>query len=148
MPRRPLFYLGADHAGFALKETLKDLLTRYKVAYEDLSPVLVENDDYPQVGKQVAKKVLATPDAQGVLFCGTGMGIAMAANRFRGIRAAVAQTAEDAAMAREHNHANILVLGGRTLTAKRLTPILEAWLKTKPSRASRHIRRVSELDTL
>ena len=148
MPRVSLFYLGADHAGFALKEAVKALLDAHKIPFEDLSPRLIPKDDYPMIGALVAKRVTKTEGSQGILCCGSGMGIAMAANRFRGIRAAVIQTPEDAVLAREHNHANILALGGRLLTPSKLSAILTAWLRTKPSRAARHLRRIQTLDTL
>ena len=148
MPRAPLFYLGADHAGFALKEAVKALLNAQKIPFEDLSPDLIPSDDYPVIGALVAKRVAKNQGSQGVLCCGSGMGIAMAANRFRKVRAAVIHTPEDAVLAREHNHANILALGGRILTPSKLSSILAAWLKTKPSRAARHLRRIQTLDTL
>lgn len=148
MSRTSPFYLGADHAGFALKEAIKPLLTLRKIRFEDLSPSLIPTDDYPVVGALVAKRIAKEKNTQGILFCGSGIGIAMAANRIRGARAAVVQTTEDALLAREHNHANILVLGGRMLTPKKLAPLLDAWLQAKPSRITRHLRRIQLLDTL
>ena len=148
MPRRPLFYLGADHAGFALKEALKPLLQRYGVEIEDLSPTFMPKDDYPLIGGTVARHVVNNDQTQGILVCGSGIGIAIAANRVRGVRAAVVHDADDAIRARSEDHANILVLGGRVLSAKKLPAILEAWLKTKPSKATRHVRRAFELDLL
>lgn len=148
MPRRPLFYLGADHAGFALKEALKALLERSKIEFEDLSPHFTPKDDYPLIGALLAKRVAVTEDAQGILICGSGMGIAMAANRITGIRAAVIHEPKEAILARSEDHANVLVLGGRVLSAKKLPAILEAWITTKPNRSARYVRRAHELDVL
>lgn len=148
MPRRPLFYLGADHAGFALKEAVKSLLTKKKIPFIDLSPTLIPNDDYPLVGKRVADQITTSKDAQGILVCGSGMGIAIAANRVQGVRATVIQEPRAAVLARSEDHANVLVLGGRVLSLKQLPAILDAWLATKPSRQARHVRRAQELDTL
>ena len=148
MPATPLLYLAADHAGFALKETVKQVLLLKGVQVEDLTPVLNEQDDYPLVGVQAAKKMLSTKNSQAVILCGTGFGIAIAANRVVGARAVVAQQPEDAQMARSHNHANILALGGRTLSPRKVPAILEAWLNTPPDKAARHTRRVRELDEL
>lgn len=148
MLKTPLFFLGADHAGFALKEALETLLDKKGISYVDVCARLDPKDDYPLIGAEVAKNVAATQDAQGIILCGTGIGIAMAANRIIGARAVVAQNPEDAKIGRAHNHANILALGGRTLSAKKLPAILEAWLKTKPDKAARHLRRVNQLDSL
>ena len=140
--------LGADHAGFDLKEILKADLIKQGYKIQDVTPVLDTEDDYPLPGKQVAKLIAKDPKGSGLLICGTGFGIAMAANRIKGVRAAVIRTPEEAIMAREHNHANILVLGGRITKSSIAKKILQAWLSTQPSKASRHVRRVQQLDSL
>ncbi len=144
MAHAPLL-LGADHAGFALKETLKTALRRSGIPFQDLTPVFTEGDDYPPIASRVAKEV-GRSGGLGVLVCGTGHGMDVAANRRKGIRAIVARTPEDGVIAREHNHANILVLGGRVTTPRRAAAIVRAWLHATPSRAERHVRRVQQLD--
>lgn len=141
------FILGADHAGFALKEHLRKVLDQLHVRYEDLSPDVVEGDDYPFIAKRVAKLVVEKGDVHGLLICGTGFGMDIAANRLRGARAVVVQTAEEARLAREHNHANILVLGGRTIEPSQASHILKTWIDSHPSYAQRHVRRVHQLDS-
>lgn len=141
------FYLGADHAGFALKQELLDMLRHDGRAVKDLSPTYRAGDDYPQAAKRVAKEVRKDPRSLGVLVCGTGHGMEMAANRFKGIRAFVARTEEDAKLAREHNHANVIVFGGWVTKPAVAKKILRVWMKAKPSSAARHKRRVRELDT-
>ena len=147
MPKTTTLYLAADHAGFELKEKIK---TKFHEKHEilDLSPLLKEGDDYPLHAKEVALALQKDPAALGILVCGTGHGMDIAANRYKGIRAIVARTAEDAALAREHNHANIIVLGGWSTKPTAAYAIVESFLSTKPSSAIRHKRRVAELDLL
>lgn len=148
MSKKTTLYLGADHAGFALKETVKKALASRGVLAMDLSPTLVKGDDYPLAARKVAMAILAEKDALGVLFCGTGHGMDIAANRFRGIRAIVARTDKDAKLSREHNHANILVLGGWATKNAGANKIVSAFLKAKPSKEARHVRRVKQLDDI
>jgi len=122
--------LAADHGGFELKEKLKEVLRENELSFDDLSPELVPGDDYPDVAFKAAKKV-AREKARGVLICGTGIGMCMAANKVKGVRAAMAYDEASARLSRQHNDANILCLGGRTtdeLTAKK---ILKVWLSTR-----------------
>lgn len=140
------FLLGADHAGYALKEHLRKTLDQLGIRYQDLSPDLVEGDDYPFIAKRVAKQVVEKDGVQGLLVCGTGFGMDIAANRLRGVRAVVVQTAEEARLAREHNHANIIVFGGRITEPAQASHILKAWIDAHPSYAQRHVRRVHQLD--
>lgn len=147
MPQKPPLYIAADHAGFALKEKIKAKLgTKREVL--DLSPKLVKDDDYPLQAKKVALALQNDKNALGILICGSGHGMDIAANRFKGIRAIVARTAKDAKLSREHNHANIVVLGGRETKPALAQTIVDTFLKTKPSTATRHKRRVNELDEL
>lgn len=142
-----MIYLGADHAGFKLKESLKEALTKAKVLVCDLSPHLVKGDDYPLAAKKVSLAILHEAGSLGLLVCGTGQGMDIAANRYRGVRAIVARTEEEAKLSREHNHANILVLGGWVTKPVLAKKIVMKFLKTKPSKLERHVRRVKELDT-
>jgi len=143
MPRLPHLYLGADHAGFKLKEALKASL---KTGPVDLSPAFVEGDDYPLAAKKVALAIQTDKDSLGILVCGTGHGMDIAANRFKGVRAIVARTEKDAKLAREHNHANVIVLGGWITKTPLAKKIIATFLKTKPSKEARHVRRVKQLD--
>lgn len=145
MASKKRLLLGADHAGYRLKESLrKELGSDWKI--EDLSPEYEEGDDYPLVAKKMAKLIAKDDRAQGILVCGTGLGMDIAANRVKGARAVVIRTTSEAKLSREHNHANILVLGGRLTPASKAKQIVKFWLKTPYSRAERHVRRVEELD--
>lgn len=146
MPKPTTLYLASDHAGFSLKESTKKYLLKYTAL--DLSPDLVKEDDYPQHAKRIALAMQSNPTALGILYCGSGHGMDIAANRFSGVRAIVARTSEDAKLAREHNHANILVLGGRITSPQKAKLIIESFLSAKPSSATRHIRRIHQLDHL
>ena len=137
--------LGADHAGFELKEALKEHLTKKGMAVHDLSPEFVAGDDYPIVAKNTAKEVVAT-NQPAILICGSGHGMATAANRLRGARAAVIRSVAEAKYSRQHGHANILALGGSFTSAALAKKILDTWLATPYSKEARHVRRVKELD--
>lgn len=141
------FVLGADHAGFRLKEALKGFLRQRGVSVHDLSETYVEGDDYPSIAHHVAQHVANHAETFGLLVCGSGFGMDIAANRHKGIRAAVIRTAEEAQTCREHNHANILVLGERFTSEKQAKHLLETWLETRPSYAQRHVRRIHLIDT-
>lgn len=140
MRNKPTIYVGADHAGFALKEKIKT------AGSIDLSPRLVEGDDYPLAARKVAMAVAQDKDSLGILVCGTGHGMDIAANRLKGVRAIVARTEKDAKLSREHNHANIIVLGGWITKPALAKKIIATFLKTKPSKDARHVRRVKQLD--
>ena len=137
--------IGADHAGFALKERLKQELR--KLGYEplDLGTHSADSTDYPDSAHPVAAQVEQGTVGRGVLLCGTGLGMAYAANRHHGVRAAVAWTPEVARLARAHNDANILVLPARFVTEADGLEILRAWLST-PFEGGRHARRVQKIE--
>ena len=137
---KPKIYLGADHAGFELKEKIK------QPGYMDLSPVFLKGDDYPLAARKVAMAIEQDKDSLGILVCGTGHGMDIAANRLKGVRAIVARTEQDAKLAREHNHANVIVLGGWITKPALAKKIIATFLKTKPSKDARHVRRVKQLD--
>lgn len=139
--------IGSDHAGYELKQALLPLLAERGFEIQDLSPVLQPGDDYPIIAEQVAEQVAASQkQAWGVLLCGSGVGVSIAANRVLGVRAALVRTPEDARGARLDDHANILELGGRVTTREALPAILDAWITTEPSEDARHLRRIVELD--
>ncbi|MBN2458653.1 ribose 5-phosphate isomerase B [Candidatus Woesearchaeota archaeon] len=135
--------LGADHAGFALKEKLKQVLKDNEIAFDDLSPALDEADDYPDIAFKAAKKV-AREKNLGILICGTGIGMCITANKVKGIRAALAYDENTARLSRQHNDANILCLGGRTIDEKLAKRILKVWLNTR-FLEGRHARRVEKI---
>jgi ribose 5-phosphate isomerase B len=139
-------YVGADHAGFALKQTLVAELK--KLGYEpiDVGPTVLDPaDDFPDYAKPVAEAVSHGAVSRGVLTCGTGLGMSYTANRFPHVRAAIAWSPEIAELARKHNDANILVLPSRFVSEKEGLDILHTWLDTK-FEGGRHQRRVEKID--
>ncbi len=137
--------IGADHAGFKLKERLKQELAAMGYEPLDLGTHAEESTDYPDYAHAVASQVERGQAARGVLLCGTGLGMAYAANRHRGVRAAVAWNPEIAALARAHNDANVLVLPARFVSDEAGLQILRAWLTT-PFEGGRHARRVAKIE--
>jgi ribose 5-phosphate isomerase B len=143
--REPVI-LGSDHAGYELKEKVKKALERRGVPCEDVGTHSAESVDYPDIAHQVAEAVEKGRYARGIVVCGTGLGVSMAANRHPGVRAAVAYDEETARLSREHNDANVLALGGRSLDHTLAERILEVWLET-PFAGGRHARRVAKIET-
>lgn len=141
---RPLL-IAADHAGFVLKERLKTALDRLGVAYEDLGVHSEERVGYAALARKVAEPVGRGDAERGLLVCGSGQGMAMAANRVRGVRAALVWDEETARLSRAHNDANVLSLGGRVTDPELAERILEAWLRT-PFDGGRHAPRVADID--
>jgi ribose 5-phosphate isomerase B len=137
--------LGSDHAGFDLKERVKKALERLGVPYEDVGTHGLASVDYPDFAHRVAEAVEKGSYTRGIVVCGTGLGVSMAANRHPGVRAAVAYDEETARLSREHNDANVLALGGRSLDHGLAERILEVWLKT-PFAGGRHARRVAKIE--
>lgn len=137
--------IGADHAGFALKERLKQELAQLGYQPLDLGTNSVDSTDYPDYAHPVAGKVERGEVRRGILLCGTGLGMAYAANRHHGVRAAVAWTPEIARLARSHNDANVLVLPARFVTEAEGLDILRTWLGT-PFEGGRHARRVEKIE--
>jgi len=138
--------IGADHAGYALKERLVAELK--KLGYEpiDLGTNSPDSTDYPDYAHPVAHQVESGEAKRGILLCGTGLGMSYAANRHHGVRAAVAWTPEVAKLAREHNDANVLVLPARFVSDEEGLSILKTWLDT-PFEGGRHQRRVAKIET-
>ena len=137
--------IGADHAGFALKERLVDELRRLGYEPLDLGTHSTESTDYPDYAHEVAARVEHHDVERGVLLCGTGLGMAYAANRHPGVRAAVAWTSEVARLAREHNDANVLILPARFVSPEDGLEILKTWLATDFA-GGRHARRIAKID--
>lgn len=138
-------YLGSDHAGYLVKEIVKKILDHNKIEYVDMSPEKAEGDDYPDVAFKVAEKV-AKEDSKGILVCGTGEGMAIAANKVNGIRAVVAQDILTARLTREHNNANILSLSAWQMKSHLIRTIILTWLNTKFSKEKRHKRRLKKIE--
>lgn len=136
--------VGSDHAGFALKERLKAHLQSLGEEVLDLGTDSEESVDYPDYGFAVAETVARGEADHGLLICGTGLGMSLAANKVDGIRAALCTSVEMAEMSRRHNNANILVLGGRTTAPKHAEQILDTWLKS-PFEGGRHQNRLSKI---
>lgn len=142
-----ILYMGADHAGYALKEFLKNYLLQQGYEIVDVGVYSEEPADYPDVAhKLTAQLVQEEQPALGILICGTGIGMSIAANKRLGIRAANASEPVSAALAREHNNANVLCLGARVVGPELARATVEAFLRTGFSPEERHRRRVSKLE--
>ena len=137
-------FLSSDHGGFELKEKIKGFLTDNNFEYEDLGCSSLEPVDYPDFAKLLSKKIKDENDSKGILFCGTGIGISMAANRFPHIRAALCTSVEMASKSRKHNDANVLALGGRILEDNLALEIVKEFLYTD-FEAGRHSLRVDKI---
>src|SRR5712691_8216157 len=142
--RKMKIAIASDHAGYEEKERLKPLLDELGIQYEDLGTVSEESVDYPDYARKVGDEVASGHVDQGVLVCGSGTGMAIAANKVPGVRAAVAWNEQTAQLAREHNDANVLALGARTTPAGELPKIVRAWFGAK-FEAGRHARRVQKI---
>jgi len=136
--------LGGDHAGFALKERVRDYLESKGFEVEDLGPATLEPVDYPDYAEKVAARVAAQEADFGVLMCGTGLGVAIAANKVPGIRAATCNDTLSAYFARAHNDANVLTMGGRLTDEATARKIVDIWLSTE-FQGGRHARRVEKI---
>jgi ribose 5-phosphate isomerase B len=137
--------IASDHAGFDLKEKLEAELKALGYDVEDLGPSTDASIDYADYAHPLAERVSSGANARGVLLCGTGLGMSYAANRHPHVRAAVAWTPEIAALAREHNDANVLVLPARFVGEEEGRAILKAWLDT-PFAGGRHARRIAKIE--
>lgn len=144
----PTIYLGADHAGFDLKEAILKYLKDNDYSVTDLSPGPPDpQDDYPDIAEKVAKKVLAEK-AWGILICGSGNGICLAANKIKGIQAAVGYNTQAAKWAKTDGNTNILCLAGRVLSPDYAQLIVKTWLETSPATEERHLRRIEKIRKL
>lgn len=139
--------VGADHAGFEVKERIARRLADLGHEILDCGTTSAESVDYPDHAAAVARKVAAGECERGILVCGTGIGVAMAAGKVKGVRAATVHDRFTARMSREHNDSNVLCLGGRVLEPRHAVEIAEFWL-TVPFGGGRHERRVRKIDAL
>ena len=137
--------IASDHAGYELKEELKDFLTQAGHTVEDFGCYDAESCDYPDYAQKLCTAVLAGLCERGILICGSGLGMSYAANRHPGIRAALCVTPFMAEMARAHNDSNVLVLGARLIDTAAARDILTLWMET-PFEGGRHLRRIQKIE--
>ncbi len=138
--------LGCDHGGYALKEEIKKHLDDRGIAYQDYGCDSEASVDYPIYAKKVANAVASGECEQGILICGTGIGISIAANKVPGIRAALCHDCFSAQATREHNNANILALGARVVGPGLALMIVDTFLDTPFSNDPRHVRRIGMIE--
>ena len=143
-------YLGYDHGGYDLAQEVKQFLAKSFPEYEleDVGCPSSESCDHAEFGSAVAKNVVETTDSRGIVICGSGVGISIAANRIRGARCVLANSVELATLSRQHNDANIIAMGGRTQFVNPWKEILTAFFLTDADSSERHVRRRGQLDAL
>ena len=140
--------IGSDHRGFSLKAKLIRFLRQSGFEVADLGAHQeTPPSDYPDIAAKVARRVARRAFDRGLLICGTGIGMSIAANKIKGIRAARCLTQRDAVLSREHNDANVLALGGMTTSFKAAKEIVKTWLKTD-AEGGRHLRRVKKIEEI
>ncbi len=137
--------LGSDHAGFELKQAIIKYLDEKNISYKDFGPFSAESVDYAVYAEKTAKGVVSGECELGILCCGTGVGISIAANKVRGIRACCCSDKFSAEMTRLHNDANMLCLGGRVVTPAQAIELVDIFINTPFSGEERHIRRISQI---
>jgi ribose 5-phosphate isomerase B len=139
--------IGSDHAAFKMKELIASFLDEQGMTIEDVGPDSESSVDYPDFGKQVAAAVSKGEFSRGILMCGTGLGMSMVANRFPHVRAALCGDLFAARMSREHNDANVLVLGARVIGDVLALEVVKTWLET-PFEGGRHSQRLEKFDSV
>lgn len=137
--------LASDHGGFKLKEFLKKYIEKQNIDYIDLGTDSEESVDYPDFAAKMAQTIKNQQADMGILVCGTGIGISIAANRYHGIRAAILYDDDVARLAKEHNNANVVVFGGRTMSEEDCLRRLQIFWKTKFA-GGRHERRIAKIE--
>jgi ribose 5-phosphate isomerase B len=137
-------FISSDHAGFKLKEEIKSHLLKKKLSFQDLGPFNDDRVDYPDYAHKVAKKVKAKKSNVGILVCGSGMGMNIAANRHKNIRAAQCFNLKSTKLSRLHNDANIITLGSRLLKKKLAINCVNTFLNTK-FEGGRHLKRIKKI---
>lgn len=139
--------IGADHAGFSVKEKIREYLEFKGCTVLDKGAFSKESVDYPEFGHDVGKSVISGESTKGIVVCGSGIGISIAANKIVGIRAALCTTPEHAKMSRLHNDANVLAIGGRMTDYPIIIDIVDVWINTE-FEGGRHSRRVNKIEVL
>jgi ribose 5-phosphate isomerase B len=143
-PSKPRIVIGSDHAGFSVKESIRKYLETAGYAVDDRGTSSEESVDYPDYGKAVGERVASKQADLGIAVCGSGIGISIAANKVPGIRAALAHDVMTARLAREHNDANVLALGGRIVTPEAALEMVQTFLSTVYL-GGRHQRRLDKI---
>jgi ribose 5-phosphate isomerase B len=144
---KPRIVVGSDHAGFRAKETIKDFLQSAGYSVEDVGTHTEDSVDYPDYAKAVGERVTSGNNFLGVLVCGTGIGVSIAANKIEGIRAALAHDSLTARRAREHNDANVIALGGKVVGEDEAIAIVQEFLAAQFA-GGRHQRRVDKITAM
>lgn len=139
--------MACDHGGFELKENIKKFLEEQGIEVLDLGTNSEESVDYPEYGKACGEAVVSGRADKGIVCCGTGIGISIAANKVKGVRCALCTDAHMAEMTKRHNNANIIAMGGRTTDLETAKAITRAWLDTE-FEGGRHQRRIDMLDSM
>tara|TARA_B110000211_G_scaffold233210_1_gene298799 strand:- start:398 stop:835 length:438 start_codon:yes stop_codon:yes gene_type:complete len=137
--------IASDHAGYELKEKVKDYLIDKDIPIIDLGPLSSNSVDYPDFAKRVAKRVILKKSDAGILVCGSGTGMSITANKFRGIRAAQCYNKKSTILSRQHNNANIICIGSRMMKNKDAYDLINYFLKTK-FEGGRHLKRVNKIN--
>ena len=142
-------FIASDHAGFDLKKYLKDYLESLDFSVEDLGNLKLDpNDDYPDFVAKAVRSVVKNPQSVAIVIGGSGQGEAMAANKIKGIRAAVLYDEYSARMSRSHNDANVASLGERDISPEKAKELIKIWIETPFSHEDRHKRRIEKIDKL
>jgi len=141
------FALASDHAGFRLKEEVKKILDAENIPYQDFGTDSDTSVDYPDYAKKAIQAILDNQAEQGILICGSGVGMSMVANKYPGIRAALVSEPQAAEMTRKHNNANVLVLPGWAFEPEKIKDIIMTWLRTA-FEGGRHQRRLDKLEAI
>lgn len=141
-----LIAIGSDHAGFGLKKELVEFLKKRGEKVRDFGPENSDSVDYPVYAKKVANAVASGECQRGVLICGSGIGMSMAANKVKGIRAALCSEPLSAELSRQHNNANVLCMGARMIGTEMAQRILSVWIATEFSEQERHQRRIDLIE--
>ena len=138
--------VGSDHAGYEMKEALKEHLKERGYEVKDFGTNSTDSCDYPEFAKAVAHEVAEGRAEKGMLICGTGIGMSMAANKVKGVRASVLTEEFSAQATREHNDANVICMGARVIDIEKATKLLDIFLDTPFSNGENHIRRIGKLE--
>lgn len=139
--------IGSDHGGFRMKEDIKQFLTEKGFEFRDFGTHSTDSVDYPDISRAVAEAVASAKCDRGIIICGTGIGVCIAANKVKGVRAALCHDTFSAQMSREHNDANVLTMGERVIGCGLARAIVEKWLTTEFA-GGRHARRVCKISEL
>ncbi len=138
--------LGADHGGFNYKNKIKEYLTSIGAEVVDVGTFNADSCDYPEIAQKVGNLVVSGEVEKGILVCGTGIGMSIAANKIKGIRAALCSDTFSAKATREHNNSNVLCLGERVIGEGLMLDIVKIWLETPFSNEERHLRRINSIE--